>query len=111
MSELTERAAGAETVATAGAADAEEGLSQVIESGKMLAGIAESVNQIASMSTKMAAAVEQQAHVSEDINRQIVSISSLADASTDSSLKLSETITYLNKTADELHELVVRFKR
>lgn len=108
---LTVRAGDAVKVADAGAVDAEHGLSQVIQSGHMLAGISESVGQIAAMSTQMAAAVEEQAHVAEDINRQIVNISTLADMSTDSSLKLSETIIYLNKIADELHELVVRFKR
>ena len=111
VSALTNRATAAVKIAEAGATDAEDGLLHVIESGKMLSGISESVNQIANMSTQMAAAVEEQAHVAEDINRQIVNISTLADASTESSLQLSETITYLNKIADELHELVVRFKR
>ncbi len=111
VTELTQRAGDAVNVADAGATDAEDGLSHVIESGKMLSGISESVGQIASMSTQMAAAVEEQAHVAEDINRQIVNISTLADMSSESSMKLSETIIYLNKIADELHELVVRFKR
>lgn len=111
VTELTHRASDAVKVADAGAVDAEEGLSYVIESGKMLSGISESISQIASMSTQMAAAVEEQAHVAEDINRQIVNISTLADLSNDSSMQLSETIIYLNKIADELHELVVRFKQ
>lgn len=111
VTELTHRAGDAVKIADAGAIDAEEGLSNVIESGKMLSGISESIGQIASMSTQMAAAVEEQAHVAEDINRQIVNISTLADLSNDSSMQLSETIIYLNKIADELHELVVRFKR
>lgn len=111
VTELTQRAGDAVKVADAGAIDAEEGLSHVIESGKMLNGISESVGQIAAMSTQMAAAVEEQAHVAEDINRQIVNISSLAARSNESSMQLSETIIYLNKIADELHELVVRFKR
>ena len=111
VTELTQRAGDAVNVADAGATDAEDGLSHVIESGKMLSGICESVGQIAYMSIQMAAAVEEQAHVAEDINRQIVNISTLADMSSESSMKLSETIIYLNKIADELHELVVRFKR
>lgn len=111
VTELTHRAGDAVKIADAGAIDAEEGLSNVIESGKMLSGISESIGQIASMSTQMAAAVEEQAHVAEDINRQIVNISTLADLSNDSSMQLSETTIYLNKIADELHELVVRFKR
>jgi len=111
VTELTHRAGDAVKIADAGAIDAEEGLSNVIESGKMLSGISESIGQIASMSTQMAAAVEEQAHVAEDINLQIVNISTLADLSNDSSMQLSETIIYLNKIADELHKLVVRFKR
>ncbi len=111
VTELTHRAGDAVKIADAGAIDAEEGLSNVIESGKMLSGISESIGQIASMSTQMAAAVEEQARVAEDINRQIVNISTLADLSNDSSMQLSETIIYLNKIADELHELVVRFNR
>ncbi|SNY53345.1 methyl-accepting chemotaxis sensory transducer with Pas/Pac sensor [Arsukibacterium tuosuense] len=111
VTELTGRASEAVDIADAGAKDAEDGLLHVVESGTMLSGISEAVNQIAQMSTHMASAVEEQAHVAEDINKQIVSISTLADASTESSVKLSDTITYLNKIADELHELVVRFKR
>lgn len=48
------------------------------------------------MSTQMADAVEEQSHVAEEINRQIVNISTLADLSSDSSIQLSDTIIYLN---------------
>ncbi|TYL48145.1 methyl-accepting chemotaxis protein [Marinomonas sp. IMCC 4694] len=111
VSELTERANQAVDIAETGTHDAEEGLSQVIQSSKMLSGISESVNKIASMSTQMATAVEEQSYVAEDIKKQIATISSLADTSTQSSSKLAETIHYLKKISDELHELVVRFKR
>lgn len=110
VNELTARAQQAVTVSETGVADAEDGLNQVIENGRMLAGISDSVNQIAHMSTQMAAAVEQQAHVAEDINQQVVNISELANSSTDSAEQLSKSITYLNKIADDLHELVTRFK-
>lgn len=111
VTELTGRATSAVRIAESGAIDAEEGLAHVIESGQMLAGISSSVSHIAAMSTQMAAAVEEQAHVAEDINRQIVNISNLAEASASSSINLSKTITFLSSIADELHELVVRFKR
>ena len=111
INDLTNSASEALEVADAGSVDAEEGLFNVIQSSKMLSGIFESIEQIASMSTQMAAAVEEQAHVAEDINRQVVNISTLADLSNESSMQLSETIVYLNKIADELHELVVRFKQ
>lgn len=107
---LSERAATAVTVANTGSEDAEYGLARVLESGQMLNGIAHAVGNIADMSAQMAAAVEEQTHVAEDINQQIVSISSLANDSTDSANSVTESITHLQNIADELYELVVRFK-
>ncbi|MCB5162457.1 methyl-accepting chemotaxis protein [Marinomonas algarum] len=111
VTELTERAGSAVEVAEEGAKDAEEGLNHVIESGDMLSGISDSLGQIASMATQMATAVEEQAYVADDIKTQVANISHLSDTSTQSSVELSETITYLKSISDELHELVVRFKR
>lgn len=111
VAELSQRADNAVRISESGAIDAEEGLTHVVESSSMFNGISESVQQIAFMSTQMSTAVEQQTHVAEDINQQVVNISSLADTSTQNSVTLSESISYLNEIADELHELVVRFKR
>lgn len=111
VNELTERARNAVLIAEDGAKDAEEGLTQVIQSGNVLLGISDSVSQIASMSTQMATAVEEQAYVAEDIKNQVANISELADTSTKSSIELSDTITYLKNISDELHELVIRFTR
>lgn len=97
-------------VAESGASDADEGLSKVIESGDMLQGIVASVGHIYDMTTQMAAAVEEQAHVAEDINRQVVSISTLADESANSADKAASSLEHLKKISEELHELVVRFK-
>ncbi|MFP2767811.1 hypothetical protein [Oceanisphaera sp. KMM 10153] len=97
-------------MANHGAINAEAGLERVLESGTMLNGISDAVGNIADMSTQMAAAVEQQAHVSEDINRQVVNISGLADSSADSAVNASQSITYLKSISGELHELVMRFK-
>jgi aerotaxis receptor len=83
----------------------------VLESGRMLNGISAAVGQIASMSTQMATAVEEQSYVAEDINRQVVSISDLASTCTVSATKTSNSITLLKVISDELHETVVRFKR
>lgn len=111
VNDLTQKARGAVDVADAGVQGAEDGLSKVIESSSMLKGISEAVVQIADMSTQMASAVEQQAHVAEDINRQIVAISELADASTSSTSQLVDTIRDLNVVSDDLRELVVRFRK
>lgn len=107
---LKQQANGAVTVAQKGIDDAEHGLERVVESSSMLHGIADSVQQIANMSTQMAAAVEQQAHVAEDINRQVVRISELADGSADSAHQTSGAIGQLHAIADDLSELVDRFK-
>lgn len=104
------QASGAVSVAQKGIDDAEHGLERVVESSSMLHGIADSVQQIANMSTQMAAAVEQQAHVAEDINRQVVRISELADGSADSAHQTSGAIGQLHTIADDLSELVERFK-
>jgi aerotaxis receptor len=63
------------------------------------------------MATQMAAAVEQQSHVAEDINQQVVSISDLANESMDSGNAVCHSSEQLNNTAEELHELVLRFRR
>lgn len=110
IKELTVRADNAVNVANHGATNAEQGLERVIESGVMLNGISDAVGNIADMSTQMAAAVEQQAHVSEDINRQVVNISGLADSSAESAVNASQSITYLKSISGELQELVMRFK-
>ncbi|MCB5163168.1 methyl-accepting chemotaxis protein [Marinomonas algarum] len=110
VEELTERASDAVQISENGSKDAEKGLSHVIESGEMLTGISKAVSQIATMSTQMATAVEEQAYVAGDIKTQVANIADIAGSSTQSSNELFETITYLNNISDELHELVVRFK-
>jgi len=110
VDDLTERAVSAVQIAETGHSDAEAGLSKVIESSQMLAGISDAVGRIAEMSTQMASAIEEQAHVADDVNRQVVSISNLADASTTNAVKLSDSIKYLSKISDEMYETVVRFR-
>ncbi|QBL09660.1 PAS domain S-box protein [Rheinheimera sp. D18] len=108
---LTSKAHNAVDTANLGAKAADDGLEQVVQSGKMLSGITNAVEQIAHMATQMAAAVEQQAHVADDINRQVVNISDLASTSSATANHTTDSITLLKTTADELHELVVRFKQ
>lgn len=93
-----------------GTIEANNGLERVLESGEMLNGIVDSVGKISDMSIQIAAAVEQQTHVSEDINRQVVSISDLTDDNVTITSDAASSINDLSKTADDLHELVIRFK-
>lgn len=108
--ELTASAEVAVNTAKLGTDAAEEGLERVQESSTMLNGIFDALGQITNMSTQMAAAVEEQAHVAEDINRQVVNISELASECSESSNETTASMTLVKSISDELHELVVRFK-
>ncbi len=111
ITELTARANTAVEVAQQGRDGAEAGLQQVKDTEQMLNGISDAVGAIAAMSIQMAAAVEEQAHVAEDVNRQVENISSLAHSSLTEADSSASTTRKLQKIAGELHELVVRFKR
>lgn len=107
---LTTKTNDAVNIAEKGTIDADEGLVKVLESGEMLNGIVTAIGQISEMSTQIETAVAEQAHVSEDINQKVVSISTLADNSATSSDNTATSLSHLKEIADELHELVVRFK-
>ena len=111
ISDLTSRATNAVRVAQTGTQGAEAGLGRVKETEDMLNGISDAVGSIANMSIQMAAAVEEQANVAEDINRQVVNISSLANQSLTEAGRSADSIKQLQLVSNELHELVVRFNR
>lgn len=108
---LAERTEASVAVAQRGRDAATAGVDQVRESEEMLEGIAEAVERISEMATAMAAAVEEQATVSGEIDRQVHNISDLATSSLDQSGEATETIHDLERIAADLHELVIRFKR
>ncbi|MCL7743592.1 methyl-accepting chemotaxis protein [Guyparkeria hydrothermalis] len=108
---LTEQAEASVTVAKRGREAATDGVGRVRESEEMLDGIAEAVDSIRDMATSMAAAVEEQATVSGEVDQQVQNISSLAGSSLERSSTANETIHQLEHIAAELHELVSRFKR
>lgn len=107
---LTDKTSSAVTHVEQGTVEAENGMSKVLESSEMLKGIVEAVAQISDMSIQIATAIEEQAHVSEDINQQVVGISGLTNENVNLTTETEASINYLKKTADDLHELVLRFK-
>lgn len=111
VSALSQQANESVKIATEGAEDAEDGLHQVIETEKMLHGIAEAVESITDMSGQMAAAVEEQAQVTDEVNQQINSIASLANNSLTITSEAAETIRRSQKVSGDLHELVERFRK
>lgn len=108
---LITKAGSAVSVAKAGSIEADRGLEHVVETTAMLDGITDAVGRIADMSVQMAAAVEEQTHVAEDINRQVSNISTLAHNSLEKASNASDSISTLTAISGQLHELVVRFKR
>lgn len=111
ISDLTSRADNAVRVAQNGTAGAEAGLNRVKETEEMLNGISDAVGNIANMSIQMAAAVEQQANVAEEVNQQVVNISNLGTDSLTEAANSADSIKKLQQISNELHELVVRFAR
>ncbi|WP_339722367.1 PAS domain-containing methyl-accepting chemotaxis protein [Marinomonas primoryensis] len=98
------------TIANQGKQDAEKGLDKIVELENAFVNIVGAVSNISDMAMQMSAAVEEQAHVSEDINRQVVRISDLSVESSEKSNLSSDSIRALQDVADNMHELVVRFK-
>ena len=107
---LLSRSSAAVIIAGEGNIAANKGLERMLEAEGTLNEITESVGNIAEMAIQMAAAVEEQSQVSDQINEQVENISVLA---ADSLVKGEQTTAGVQKIemiAGELHELVIRFK-
>ncbi len=76
-----------------------------------LTGISEAVSRITGMSQQIATASEQQTHVVEDINQQIVRIAQLCDHSAGQARQGAEISRELERMAEYLHDLAERFNR
>ena len=111
ISELTASTQASVDIAEQGQAESLHGIEQLNESTNMLQQITQAVIQISDMSMQIATSVEQQATVSDDINQQVVNIAQLASNSLTSAEQVSQESIALEHTANDMHELIVRFKR
>jgi aerotaxis receptor len=111
VAELTAGAGASVDVAEQGKISAESGLARVLETEHTLSSIVSAVSRIADMSLQMASAVEQQARVAEDINRQAVHMARLSDTGLAQSDAAAGSLAALQSVATELHDLVLRLKR
>jgi len=98
-------------VAHEGQEEADAGLAQVQAAEQMLNEISGMMNTIASMSMQMAAAVEEQAQVSEGVSDQVANISALASESLFKAEEASGSTRELQSVSAGMHELVSGFKR
>jgi methyl-accepting chemotaxis protein len=89
---------------------ADQGVARVQDAVVALNDIVQNVEQISALNTQMATAAEEQSYVAEEINRNIIDITHIADSTADDAsltTKVSETLVQL---ANQLESLVQKFK-
>jgi len=84
-------------------------LNAAIEAARSLQGINSRVNEISAMSMQIAAAVEQQSSVSENINQNIVSIRGGSDQHVESGLRSRQSASGVAELASSMEMLVQQF--
>lgn len=83
---------------------------QAGKAGASLVGITDAVAAIANMNTEISTAAEEQRAVSEEINRNIVNISQVAEQTTLATQQMSQAGTELSSLAAQLQSLVSQFR-
>lgn len=80
------------------------------QAGAALSSITSAVSQIAAMNDQIATAAEEQSSVSEDINKNIVSISTLASQAAQSAEHSAGRSQELERMAEQLHQTISMFR-
>lgn len=93
-----------------GGIQARASVQQAIKAGTALGSIANSVANITDMSTQIAAAVEQQSLVAEEINRNISTISQITTQTSDGAQQTASASAELARLAVHLQDVVRQFK-
>ncbi len=103
-------AANAVKVMEASRAQAQAGVKQVALAGESLDSISEAVATINDMNTQIASAAEQQSAVAEEINRNITTISQVAEQTNQGAQQTASAAEELARLAEQLQSLVGQFK-
>lgn len=109
ISVLQEGARSAVSVMEKSRKQAQSSVSHAQHAASALAGIGQRVNEITEMNTQIAAAVEQQGAVSENINRSISSIRDAADANVSTGQNNRKSANEVARLTTALHELAQQF--
>jgi aerotaxis receptor len=99
------------SIAKLGISEADSGVAQVIEAQNALQGITETVSRISGMGHQMATASEEQAHVAEEISRQINNVAETCERSAGNASATVARGAELERAARGLRALVERFNR
>jgi len=89
---------------------AQAGVEQAAEAGSSLDAITNAVTQISDMNTQIASAGEEQSAVAEEINRNIVTISQVADETAGGAVQTSNASMEVARLSEQLQALVQQFK-
>ena len=89
---------------------AQNSVAVAAEAGTSLESIAEGMTRLNDMSTQIAAAAEQQALVTTEIDKNITNISEIADDTADGAEQTASRSKALKDLSDHLQQLVSRFK-
>jgi len=89
---------------------AQAGVEQAARAGESLESIAQGVATISDMNAQIASAAEEQTAVAEDVNRNVVAISQIADQSSERGTHATSSSAEVARQAERLRTLTARFK-
>jgi len=93
-----------------GTAQTEQSVEQALQAGTALDQISTAVTTIRDMNTQIASAAEEQSSVSEEINRNIVNIRDIAEATIEGANQTAQSSAAMSQVASELMALMNEFK-
>lgn len=107
---LQERSRDAVDVMQRGRTQAEQGVARAARAGESLDAIRHAVNQINDMNTQIASAAEEQTAVSEEMNRNIISINQVAVETAQGGQLVRQASEGLNRLTGESRSLLAQFQ-
>lgn len=110
IEKLQAGAKNAVVVMETGRLQAQNGVEQASKAGESLASITQSVATINDMNTQIAGAAEEQSKVAEEINRNVVNISQVAEETAHNVGEVADQSAELGNLAAALNAEVARFK-
>ena len=106
---LQSAASNAMSVMDKGTEQAQAGVEHVMRAGEKLDAISQAVNAINEMNSLIATASEEQSAVSEEVNRNIATISEVSGKTEASANQLTSTSYNMDQQAEQLNAIVAKF--
>ncbi|MDH3355021.1 MAG: methyl-accepting chemotaxis protein [Chromatiales bacterium] len=110
VNRLQDLASDAVSAMSQGRVQAEQSVENATNVGRALSEINEAISTVDGMNIQIATAAEEQSHVSEEINRSVVSITDIARDTSQSAEIIAAAGTQLHSLSEQLGERVSRFK-